>query len=164
VTPEEQYGNKSKQKLYRVEYYEPEDNDTYIEWVWAEPMDFLDYRPGQDISYRKATVEETYLYEEAYEDGYGLAALIEYEHNYNGVTFRVEVGEDGNLVQGHKMFECAVCEKHKDFETEVGMVSNFYLTEIKNEALWHICYECAMITSELEGIKIDTTEEGEANS
>lgn len=164
MTPEEQYGNKSKQKLYRVEYYEPEDNDTYIEWVWAEPMDFLDYRPGQDISYRKATTEETYLYEEAYEDGYGLAALIEYEHNYNGVTFRVEVGEDGNLVQGHKMFECAVCEKHKDFETEVGMVNSFFLTEMKNECLWHVCYECAMVTVEVEEIQVEYTEEGEADS
>ena len=162
--PEERDENRAKRQLYRVEYYEPEDRDTYIEWIWAEAIDLIGYRPNQDISYRRATTEETYLYEEAYEDGYGIAALIEYEHNYNGVTFRIELDENGDLAQGEKMFECAVCEKHKDFGTEVGTVNNFFITELKNDTLWHICFECAMITSELEGIEIDTTEEGEAYS
>jgi hypothetical protein len=62
------------------------------------------------------------------------------------------------------MFQCPVCKKHRDFETEVAMANDFYLTTLVGENLWHICYDCAMITVEVDGINFDFTQEGEADS
>lgn len=146
--------------LFRFEYYEPEDQTNYVEWVWLKEEELKTYRSTyQTIKVRPATVDETDLYEEAYADGYGVAAMMEFESTYDGVTFRVEMGEDGELdMDGKKMFECAICEKHKDFEEEVGVAGGLYLGEVKDDKLWHVCYNCAENVAMLENIE-DSMEE-----
>lgn len=131
--------------LYRFEYYEPEDDETYVDWVWLDHAELNDYKSGYNtVKFRPATEDECDLYEEAYADGYGIAAVMEFQSKYDGVTFRVELDENGEIdFQSKKMFECAVCEKHKDFETEVGMAAGLYLGEVKDDKLWHVCYDCA---------------------
>jgi hypothetical protein len=157
-------GEASK-SLYRIEYYEPEDNDTYTEWVWLQVDEVHEYRSEyRYVKVRRATEDEQSLYEEAYEDGYSIAAILEFESKNDGITYRVELDESGDLAQGRKMFQCPVCKKHRDFETEVAMANDFYLTTLVGENLWHICYDCAMITMEVDGINFDFTQESEADS
>ena len=141
--------------LFRFEYYEPEDQATYVEWVWLKEEELKNYRSTyQTIKVRPATVDETDLYDEAYADGYGIAAMMEFESTYDGVTFRVEVGEDGDLdFNGKKMFECAICEKHKDFEDDVAMTAGLFLGEVKDDKLWHVCYDCAENAAMIKGIE-----------
>ena len=146
--------------LYRFEYYEPEDNETYVDWVWLNPLELNDYRSGYTtIKVRPASEDECDLYEEAYADGYGIAAMMEFESSYDGITFRVEMGEDGELnMDGKKMFECAICSKHKDFEDDVAMTAGLFLGELKDDKLWHVCYDCAANAAMLKGIE-DSMEE-----
>jgi hypothetical protein len=131
--------------LYRFEYYEPEDQQNYVDWIWLNPLELNNYKSEYNtIKVRPATDDESDLYEEAYADGYGMAAMMEFESQYDGVTFRLELGEDGNLkIDGTKMFQCAICEGHKDFDSEVGMTAGLYLGEVKDDKLWHVCYDCA---------------------
>jgi hypothetical protein len=152
--------------LYRFEYYEPEDNESYVDWVWLADDEVYDYKSGINATQmRRATEDEADLYDEAYADGYGVAALIEFESRYDGVTFRVEVNKDGDLdFEGKKMFECSVCAKHKDFETDVATANGFFVASVIDDILWHVCYECTMISLEVDGIEIEFTEEDEANS
>lgn len=147
-------GNRS---LFRFEYYEPEDNRTYVEWVWLTDEELPDYRAeSMSVEYRRATEDEVSLYEEAYADGYGVAAMLEFESQYDGITFRVELGEDGKLdMNGSKMFQCAICDKHKDFDSEVAMTGDFYMGMVKDDKLWHICYECALMGLEINTIVIE---------
>jgi hypothetical protein len=147
--------------LFRFEYWEPEDDQWYVEWVWLTGEDIGDYRSSYDkVQVRPATEDEESLYDEAYEDGYAMAALLEFESNDNGITFRVEVGEDGNLAQGHKMFKCAICEVHKDFETEVATASEYFLTELRGDTLWHVCYSCTELgISVRDAVDEDNTSE-----
>ena len=157
--------DEEERSLYRFEYYEPEDSETYVEWVWLKTGEISAYRADYiTLQFRPATAHEEYLYEEAYEDGYSIAAMLEFEDKFDGVTFRIEVDDEGKLAQGAKMFQCSVCDKHKDFDTEVGMVNGFYLTELREDNLWHVCYECAMLSVEVDGIDVELTEEGEADS
>jgi len=141
--------------LYRFEYYEPEDNETYVDWVWLNPLELNDYRSGYTtIKVRPASEDECDLYEEAYADGYGIAAMMEFESSYDGITFRVEMGEDGELnMDGKKMFECAICSNHKDFEDDVAMTAGLYLGEVKDDKLWHVCYVCAQNAVMLKSIE-----------
>lgn len=159
---------KTNRNLYRFEYYEPLDECKYVDWVWLEPHEVSEYNSGNNTTkFRAATSEEEELYNEAYSDGYGMAAALEFESNYNGVTFRVELDKITKDFSYTKMFQCATCKNHKDFETEVAMANGFYLTELrgeKNDVLWHVCYECAMLKLEVDGIELDITEEGETNS
>lgn len=143
-------------KLYRFQYYEPEDRCDYVEWVWLTDEELPSYRSSdENVRHRKATIEEQNLYDEAYADGYGVAAYMEFESTYDGITFRVELGEDGNLdVNGKKMFECAVCAEHKDFDEEVAMSNDLYLGVLKKDKLWHVCYDCALIGTEIGSIEI----------
>lgn len=143
--------------LYRFEYYEPDDDFTYVDWVWLTVDEISDYKSGlNDVKFRPATKDEADLYDEAYADGYGVAALMEFESQYDGITFRVELDGDGNLdMDGKKMFECAVCQNHKDFETEISMAGNFYLGVVKDEKLWHVCYDCTMLQDQIENIVIE---------
>ena len=154
------FEERDNRSLYRFEYYEPEDNESYVEWVWLKETELKNYRSSyKTIKVRPATYDETELYEEAYADGYGIAAMMEFESSYDGVTFRVEMGKDGELdMDGKKMFECAVCGKHKDFETEVGMTAGLYLGEVKDDKLWHVCYDCAENAVMLKAIE-DSVEE-----
>jgi hypothetical protein len=149
--------------LYRFEYYEPEDNRTYVDWIWLTHEELKDHKSSyNEVKIRLATEDESDLYNEAYADGYGIAAMMEFESQYDGITFRVELGKDGQLdMNGKKMFECAICEKHKDFETEVGTAAGLYLGEVKNDKLWHVCYDCAENAAMLRAIEdsIDDTEE-----
>lgn len=146
--------------LYRFEYFEPDDQITYVDWVWLKVSEINDYKSGYDIcKLRAATPEETELYEEAYSDGYGVASLLEFESQYDGVTFRVEIGEDGELdMNGAKMFQCGICDKHKDFEDDVAMTAGLYLGEVKDDKLWHVCYDCAENAAMLKTIE-DSMEE-----
>lgn len=143
--------------LYRVEYYEPLDESFYVNWVWLKNEEIEDYLSGYDesVSIRKATQEESELYQEAYADGYGVAALMEFESQYDGITFRVEFDESGNLtnMQGRKMFQCAVCDRHQDFEEGVATAGGMYLGVVRDEKLWHLCYECAQGRAEVEWIE-----------
>lgn len=144
--------------LYRFSYYEPEDGCTQVEWVWLKDEEVLNYRPDSlSLEYRLATEDEVSLYEEAYSDGYGIAAMLEFQHSYDGVTFRVELGENGELdFDGKKMFECAVCAQHKDFDEEVATVNDMYLGILKDDKLWHVCYSCGLIGTEIGSIEISS--------
>lgn len=156
-----------EKNLYRFEYYEPEDNDTYVDWVWLEESEVRNYKSTYPrIKVRVATKDEEDLYNEAYADGYGIAAMVEFTSQYDGVTFRLNRNEDDQLDMFNttKMFECATCGNHKDFETEVATANDFYLGLIKDDKLWHVCFDCATIQMEIESIEVDLTEEGEAGS
>jgi hypothetical protein len=156
---------KDNKRLYRFECYEPLDEETYINWVWLEPEEVSNFASSAgSVKYRVATSEEEELYDEAYADGYGIAAVMEFESKNDGITYRVELDESREDFSYTKMFQCSTCNKHKDFETEVATASGFYLTELKDEILWHVCYECAMLQLEVDGLEIDITEEGEASS
>jgi hypothetical protein len=145
-----------KEVLYRFEYYEELDDANYVDWVWLQPSEINDFKSSYtSASYRQASKEEEELYEEAYADGYGVAAMMEFESRYNGVTYRIELTEGGELDKGTKMFQCAICKGHKDFETEVAMAGDHYLTELVDDTLWHICYDCVMLANEIDGINID---------
>lgn len=160
--------------LYRVEYYESLDEQFYVNWVWLKEEEIDDYLSGYDnpASMRKATEEESDLYQEAYADGYGIAAMMEFESQYDGITFRVELDGDGKLtnMKGKKMFQCAVCDRHQDFEDNVATAGGMYLGAIRDEKLWHICYDCAQGTAEVEWIEQgwvwddDTESTNETNS
>lgn len=137
--------NKDADKfLYKFEYYEELDNETYTDWVWLEESEVADYRSSyQKVDVRKATLEEASLYEDAYSEGYGMAAVLEFESKYDGITFRIELNEDGNLSAGRKMFQCAVCDEHLDFEEKVAAIGEMYLGVVKEDKLWHVCRDCA---------------------
>ena len=153
-----------ERNLYRFEYYEPEDQCNYTDWVWLKDDEISDYRSSYGtVNVRPATSDEEDLYNEAYADGYGIAAMMEFESKYDGVTFRVELGEDGELnVDGKKMCEGAVCGDHKDFEDEVAMANDLFLGVVKDDKLWHICFGCAMLGSEIGGIEIEDMGEDES--
>lgn len=153
--------------LYRFEYYSEEDEATYVDWVWLKPDEVSEYKSDiASVSIRKASSEEEELYNEAYADGYGIAAVLEFSSQYDGITFRVNRGEDDTLdmLNTTKMFECATCGNHKDFETEVATANDFYLGLIKDDKLWHVCFDCATLQMEIESIEVDLTEEGKADS
>ena len=159
---------KNKLNLYRFEYYEPLDDCSYVDWVWLEPQEVSEYRSSDvSVTYRVATKDEQDLYNEAYSDGYGVAVALEFESNYNGVTYRVEISDNKEDFISTKVFECGTCGERRDFETEVAMANGFYLTDLKGKdsnILWHICYECAMLQLEIDWIDFEIDEEGEANS
>lgn len=153
--------------LFRFEYINDVDGETYVDWVWLHPGEIADYKSDmQTVKVRPATADEESLYDEAYADGYSIAALMEFESKYDGITFRLELpgGDLSAEFKQTKMFECAICAKHKDFDTEVATANGLYLGEVKDDKLWHVCFECAMIEVELDGIEVDFTEEGEAGS
>ena len=143
--------------LYKFEYYDPDDGESYTDWVWLADDEINGYKSGySSIKMRPGTKDEEDLYNEAYADGYGIAALMEFEAQYDGITYRVELDESGSLdFQGTKMFECALCSKHKDFETEVAIANDFFLGTIKDKKLWHVCFDCVMMKEEIDGIEIE---------
>lgn len=149
------FSDERQKSLYKVDYFEPEDDCTYSDWVWLEPYEVPEYRSEySDVKFRLATADEAELYEEAYEDGYAVAMVLEMRSVDNGVTFRVEIDETGNLQAGHKMFRCAICDKHKDFDGEVAIVNGYYLTRLIDDVLWHVCYECAALSTEIDEVSI----------
>jgi hypothetical protein len=143
--------NDEGRSLYRFEYYEPDDDFTYVDWVWLRLEEINDYKSGlNDVKFRPATKDESELYDEAYADGYGVAALMEFESQYDGITFRVELDENGELdMNGKKMFQCAVCDKHLDFDSDIATARGMYLGAIRDDKLWHICHDCARGSAEV---------------
>jgi hypothetical protein len=137
--------------LYRFEYYEPEDEFIYVDWVWLNIDEVNDYKSGlTEVKFRPATKDESELYDEAYADGYGVAALMEFESQYDGVTFRVALNENGDLdLDGKKMFQCALCDRHLDFDSEIATARGMYLGAIKDNKLWHVCHDCAQGDAEV---------------
>ena len=135
--------NEPPRSLYKVEYVD--EGSIYVDWVWATEIEVSQLFPSYEnpSSIRRATSEEADLYEEAYADGYGVAAMLEFESRDDGITFRIEVGEDGELKNGKKMFECGVCAEHKDYEKEAAFASGFYVSVAKDDILWHVCMNCA---------------------
>lgn len=152
--------SREEKTLYRCERFELEDNRIYVEWLWLSHADMEEYVTDSSYeTFREATSEEVDLYEEAYADGYGVAAMLEFEHSYDGITFRVELDKDGSLdFEGTKMFECAVCGSHKDFDEEVATVNDLFLGVLKDDKLWHVCFNCAMIGTEIGSIEIEDDE------
>ena len=142
-----------KRSLYRFEHYESLDDEVYVDWVWLKPDEVVPYVAEEETSFRIATKDEENLYNEAYADGYGIAALIEYEAAYDGITFRVDI-DDGKLdFTSKKMFQCAVCNRHLDFEENVACAGGMYLGALRDDKLWHICYDCAQGNAEVEWIE-----------
>lgn len=153
--------------LYRFEFID-EDDLASIQWVWLKEHEVDSYWESLrgPVVCRQATQDEEELYEEAYADGYGVAAFLEFESKNDGVTFRVELDQlsgdaDFNYT---KMFQCAICQKHKDFDEDVATAGGFFLTELKDDILWHVCYDCASLESAVGEIEFEFTEEGEADS
>lgn len=130
-------------RLYKLEYVD--EGTTYSEWLWIDRKEITAVLNSYNkASIRIATEEETEIYEEAYRDGYDTSSVLEYEARYDGVSFRIEVDEYGELLEeGKKMFQCAVCDEHKDFLDEVATASGFYVAMSKNHVLWHVCFTCA---------------------
>ncbi len=152
--------NKSKEHLYRFEFIDDDELPT-IQWVWLKPEEVDQYWSSLNgpVICRQATQDEEDLYEEAYADGYGIAAFLEFESKNDGVTFRVELGEDGELDASHKMFQCALCKIHKDFDDAVAHVNGFYLTQLVDETLWHVCYDCISISLSVGDLGLEYPEE-----
>jgi hypothetical protein len=134
-----------------------------VDWVWLKPEEvqpFLDLLNGDSATYRQATLDEEELYDEAYNDGYEVAIIQELRDNDNGITFRMNrVDSEEISFDTTKMFKCARCDNHKDFETEVARAGGLYLAETKQDILWHVCYSCVMLQSEIESVEFDIEEE-----
>lgn len=146
--------------LYRFEFIDDDELPT-TQWVWLKPEEVDDYWASLNgpVICRQATQDEEDLYEEAYADGYGIAAFLEFESRNDGITFRVELDENGDLDMGHKMFQCALCKKHKDFDVEVAHAGGFYLTELIDDNLWHVCYDCASLSTSVGEVDLGDSEE-----
>lgn len=143
-----------KQSLYKCEYYDLDDEQFVTSWVWLKDHEVIPYIEKTASIFRPATKDEEDLYYEAYSDGYSMAALKEHEARYDGITFSVEFDENGNLItmNGKKMFQCAVCDRTLNFEENVASAGGMYLGAIRNENLWHVCYDCAQGRAEVEWI------------
>jgi hypothetical protein len=153
-------------RLYKFEYLQ--EDTPVVEWVWLKSDEADTYFDDHwsmitGMSFRIATRDEADLYNEAFNDGYMLATVEENYKHSNGITFRLNsFTEEG--IDTTKMFQCARCGNHKDYETEVAMANGLYLAESKEDILWHVCFDCVMLQAEVESIEVDLTEEGEANS
>lgn len=138
-------------KLYRMEVLE--EDRTVVEWNWLTNYELESYIASRAwVDYRKATKEEEELYDEAYRDGYDVASLKYIEDTFDGVTFRVD-SFDIDGMKTTKMFQCAVCDQHKDFSDEVATAGAMYLGVLKDEKLWHLCYDCAVGNADVDWIK-----------
>lgn len=152
----EKDSDETPKHLYKFDYYEPMDDARYTDWVWLQPAEVKDYRSTYvDVAVRQATEDEEALYEEAYEDGYAIAMIMEMRSVDNGVTFRVEVTKDGEFDMGHKMFKCALCDKHKDFDEHAATAGAYYMTQLVDDVLWHVCEECVVLGEQVDGVVLD---------
>lgn len=141
--------------LYKCEYYDLESEEFVTNWIWFSDDEVMPYVEKTAAIFRPATKDEENLYYEAYADGYSTAALKEHEARYDGITFRVEFDENGNLLtmNGKKMFQCAICDRTLDFEENVASAGGMYLGAVRNDTLWHICFDCAQGRTEVEWIE-----------
>jgi hypothetical protein len=135
-------------KLYRMEMLKGE-----IQWNWLTNYELEDYLKNAPIvTHRAATKEEEELYDEAYRDGHDVAFLKQLDESFDGITFRMEGIEDGQI-KTTKMFQCAICDQHKDFLGEVATAGAMYLGLIRDDKLWHLCYDCAIGNADVDWIK-----------
>ncbi len=151
--------------LYKFETIE-EDGFNRVDWIWVEDGEISNYLSSGTV-YREATKEEVYLYDEAFSYGKMLGTVETSYLNHNGVVFRIDGLGDFSLEEGLKtvkVFTCARCENAKDFESDVATVNGLYLTELKDDVLWHVCYDCVVLQTDIESIEFDFGQEGEATS
>jgi len=130
-----------------------------VDWLWLTEYELENYLEDRaqaaGLIYRAATSEEEELYDEAYRDGYEVAALTGVENAYDGITFRMDgIDEDGDI-KTTKMFQCAECDRNLDFNEEVGTSGEMFLGVLKDDKLWHICYGCAMLQMEIQNIEVE---------
>lgn len=151
--------------LYKFETLES-DGFNRVDWIWVEDGEIANYLSSGTI-YREATEEEVYLYEEAFSYGKMLGTVETSYLNHNGVMFRVD-GLGGvdplESMKTVKIFTCARCDKEKEFDSNVATVNELYLTELKDDVLWHVCYDCVVLQTDIESIEFDFGQEGEATS
>ena len=139
--------------LYRMEYLD--EGTRIVDWLWLTEYELENYLEDKaqaaGLIYRAATSEEEELYDEAYRDGYEVAFITGIQENDHGVTFRVDdITEDS--ITTTKVFQCAVCDRHDDFESGVATAAGMYLGVLKDDRLWHICYDCAQGNAEVDWI------------
>lgn len=139
--------------LYRMEYLD--EGTRIVDWLWLTDFELENYLEEKaqvaGLIYRAATSEEEELYDEAYRDGYEVAAITVVNDTYDGVTFRVDsITEEA--IETTKVFQCAVCDKHDDFESGVATAAGMYLGVLKDDKLWHLCYDCAQGNAEVDWI------------
>lgn len=136
--------------LYRFEYLS--DGYRTVDWVWLgedEPKDFLandDYVTG--LTYRKATTDETDLYNEAFNDGLGIGHAESRMESYNGVgqrlnSMKIDSTDDDFKLDTTKVFTCGECgESMLEFETKAVTTGQYYVAKEKNGVLWYVCFNC----------------------
>lgn len=144
-------------RLYKITYVDEEVR--YSNWTWLsieEARDVANFPTlGELESFREATTEEAELYDDAYNDGYGIATIQEFQSCNNGVTFRINMEDtSGDSFTTTKMFECGICGEHKDFEGGVASANGLYLSVDLDDMLWHVCFNCAV--EEVEKMEIDS--------
>lgn len=144
--------DKTPLQLYKITYLD--EGVKYSDWRWLSIEEASDLANlpsrGEVESFREATADEADLYDEAYNDGYGIAMIQEFQSCDNGVTFRVEMDEENRgFFTTQKMFKCGICEKHKDFEEEVASANGLFLSVDKGDMLWHVCFGCAVLEVEV---------------
>jgi hypothetical protein len=156
---------KEQPRLYRFELLD--EGMLLVNWVWLCLDEVSSYLANQSkpspVIHRRATKEEEELYDEAYEDGYGVAMVEEITATTNGLTYRVEFNKDAdgevdaNGFSGHKMFECATCGKHKDLDTEVAVIDAgpWYLSTLRDDVLWFNCYDCTSLAVDISEIELE---------
>lgn len=152
--------------LYKFETLE-EDGFNRVDWIWVGEGELANYLSSGTI-YREATEEEVYLYEEAFSYGKMLGTVETSYLNHNGVVFRIDglgdFSEEEEGLKTVKVFTCSRCENPKEFDSDVATVNGLYLTELKDDVLWHVCYDCVVLQTEIESIEFDFGQEGEATS
>lgn len=146
--------------LYKFETIE-EDGFNRVDWSWIDEAELTDHLSSGTI-YREATEEEIYLYEEAFSYGKMLGTVESSYLNHNGVVFRIDGLGEGSLegdLKTVKVFTCARCDNQKEFDSDVATSHGMYLTELKDNVLWHVCYDCVMLQTEIESIEFNSKEE-----
>ena len=145
--------NEAPLTLFRFSYWEEPTSPPVIDWVFGHTKrDIEKYaRSYQEIAfhyeYRKATEDEAMAYDEGFSEATALADATSRMQNWNGVTFKIEkFTEDG--IETTKIFECAKCGKHKEFEAEAASIGEYFICTPSprkdNESLWHVCRGCAV--------------------
>lgn len=139
--------------LYRFTYWEEPTSPPSVEWVFGGSDRDMEKHGSmyKDMAfhyeYRRATPDESAAYDEGFTEASALADATSRMQNWNGVTFRIDRFTEDNL-ETTKIFECAKCGKHKEFEAEAATIGEYYICtpspRERNESLWHVCRECAI--------------------
>jgi hypothetical protein len=137
-------------ELYRFEYIQY--GERIVDWVWLKnEHEALDYMAGEEelagMVYRKATVDETDLYDEAFTDGRNLGVAETRMEMSNGVTYRLNsfsADSDSIELDTTKLFNCGQCNKSGlEFDVKAASTGEYYVSTDKDGVLWHVCTDCA---------------------